>query len=41
MGTLAKQAEREGLETYLVTADKDLMQLVSPQVKIYSLRTRG
>lgn len=38
MGTLAKQAERAGLETYLVTADKDLMQLVSPQVKIYSLR---
>jgi DNA polymerase I len=38
MGTLAKQAEREGLETYLVTADKDLMQLVSPRVKIYSLR---
>jgi DNA polymerase I len=38
MGTLAKQAEREGLTTYLVTADKDLMQLVSPQVKIYSLR---
>ncbi len=38
MGTLAKQAERVGLETYLVTADKDLMQLVSPRVKIYSLR---
>jgi DNA polymerase I len=38
MGTLAKQAERGGLETYLVTADKDLMQLVSPRVKIYSLR---
>jgi DNA polymerase I len=38
MGTLAKQAEREGLKTYLVTADKDLMQLVSPHVKIYSLR---
>jgi DNA polymerase I len=38
MGTLAKQAERGGLETYLVTADKDLMQLVSPHVKIYSLR---
>jgi DNA polymerase-1 len=38
MGTLAKQAERGGLETYLVTADKDLMQLVSPCVKIYSLR---
>jgi DNA polymerase I len=41
MGTLAKLAEREGLETYLVTADKDLMQLVSPRVKIYSLRKVG
>jgi DNA polymerase-1 len=41
MGTLAKQAERQGLETYLVTADKDLMQLVSPHVKIYSLRRVG
>jgi DNA polymerase I len=38
MGTLAKQAERGGLMTYLVTADKDLMQLVSPHVNIYSLR---
>src|SRR5215475_1751850 len=38
MGTLAKQAEREGFKIYLVTADKDLMQLVSPHVKIYSLR---
>ncbi|RPJ18922.1 MAG: DNA polymerase I, partial [Planctomycetaceae bacterium] len=41
MGTLAKRAERGGLETYLVTADKDLMQLVSPCVKIYSLRKVG
>jgi DNA polymerase I len=38
MGTLAKQAEQQGLDTYLVTADKDLMQLVSPHIKIYSLR---
>jgi DNA polymerase-1 len=41
MGTLTKQAERQGLETYLVTADKDLMQLVSPRVKIYGLRRVG
>jgi DNA polymerase-1 len=38
MGTLTKQAEREGIETYLVTGDKDFMQLVSPLVKIYSLK---
>jgi DNA polymerase-1 len=41
MGTLAKRAEREGIETYLVTGDKDFMQLVSPLVKIYSLRKVG
>jgi DNA polymerase I len=41
MGTLTKQAERQGLDTYLVTADKDLMQLVSPRVKIYGLRRVG
>jgi DNA polymerase-1 len=41
MGTLTKQAERAGLETFLVTADKDLMQLVSPCVKIYGLRKVG
>jgi len=38
MGTLAKRAEQKGMETYLVTADKDFMQLVSPLVKIYGLR---
>ncbi len=35
MGTLARRAEREGVLTYLVTGDKDFMQLVSPLVKIY------
>jgi DNA polymerase-1 len=38
MGTLAKCAEQKGIATYLVTGDKDFMQLVSPLVKIYSLR---
>jgi DNA polymerase-1 len=38
MGTLAKRAEAKGIKTYLVTGDKDFMQLVSPLVKIYSLR---
>jgi DNA polymerase I len=41
MGTLAKRAEQKGMETYLVTADKDFMQLVSPLVKIYGLRRIG
>lgn len=35
MGTLAKAAESKGIETYLVTGDKDFLQLVSPMIKIY------
>ncbi|HLP15136.1 MAG TPA: DNA polymerase I [Bacteroidota bacterium] len=35
IGTLAKRAEKENVESYLVTSDKDFMQLVSPIVKIY------
>lgn len=35
MGTLAKKAEKEGITTYLVTGDKDFMQLISPKVKMY------
>jgi len=36
MGTLAKKAEAAGMVTYLVTGDKDFMQLVSDQVMIYN-----
>jgi DNA polymerase-1 len=35
MGTLAKKAEKEKIDTYLVTSDKDFMQLVSNHVKLY------
>ena len=35
MGTLAKKAEKEKIDTYLVTSDKDFMQLVSTKVKLY------
>jgi DNA polymerase-1 len=35
MGTLARRAEKEGVLTYLVTGDKDFMQLISPLIKIY------
>ncbi|MBI3004698.1 MAG: DNA polymerase I [Ignavibacteriales bacterium] len=35
MGTLAKRAEKENVETFLVTSDKDFMQLVSDKTKIY------
>jgi len=32
IGTVAKQAEKEGVETYMVTPDKDFCQLVSDKV---------
>jgi DNA polymerase-1 len=35
MGTLARRAEREKVMTYLVTADKDFMQLISPLILMY------
>ena len=35
IGTLAKRAEKENVETFLVTSDKDFMQLVSPTVRLY------
>ncbi len=34
MGTLAVQAKRAGLEVYLVTADKDMFQLVDENVRV-------
>jgi len=36
IGTLALQAEKMGLETYMVTPDKDYGQLVRPNVFMYS-----
>ncbi|MBW6458881.1 MAG: DNA polymerase I, partial [FCB group bacterium] len=39
IGTLAKRAEREGLDTYMVSGDKDFMQLVSPHVFLYAPAT--
>jgi len=41
MGTLARKAEREGIATFLVTGDKDFMQLLSPLVKMYKPGKRG
>jgi len=41
MGTLARKAERENIETLLVTGDKDFMQLVSPHVRIYRPGKQG
>lgn len=36
IGTLARQASAQNLETFIVTADKDLMQLVGGPVRIFN-----
>jgi DNA polymerase I len=41
MGTLARRAEKENVLTFLVTADKDFMQLVTDKVKIYKPGKQG
>jgi len=38
IATLAKQAEAKGIETYMVTGDKDFMQLLTPFIKMYVIR---
>jgi len=35
MGTLARIAEKEKVTTYMVSGDKDFMQLISPFIKMY------
>jgi DNA polymerase-1 len=32
---IAREAESEGLEVYIVTGDKDMCQVVSPKIKLY------
>ena len=41
IGTLAKKAEKENVHTFLVTSDKDFMQLVSDRVKLYKPGKQG
>jgi DNA polymerase-1 len=41
IGTLAKRAEKEGFITYMVTADKDLMQLVSDTIYMFKPSKAG
>ncbi len=36
IGTIAKKAEKSNFDTYIVTGDKDMMQLVSDKVFVYS-----
>jgi DNA polymerase I len=41
IGTLAKQAEQKGFDTYMVTPDKDYGQLVSPHIFLYKPARMG
>jgi DNA polymerase-1 len=41
IGTLAKKAEKEGYQTYMVTPDKDFAQLVSENIFMYRPRFGG
>jgi DNA polymerase-1 len=38
MGSLAVLAEKEGLETLLITSDLDMLQLINHRVKVYALK---
>lgn len=38
IGTLATRAADNGIEAYMATADKDMMQLLSPMIKMYNMR---
>src|SRR5262245_46231074 len=41
IGTLAREAERAGCEVFIVTGDKDFLQLVSERVKLYNVFKAG
>lgn len=41
IGTLAKQAEREGFQVFMMTPDKDYGQLVSPNIFLYKPAKSG
>ncbi len=41
IGTLAKQAEKEGFEVFMMTPDKDFGQLVSEKIKMYKPARMG
>ena len=41
LATLAVKAAGAGHSVFMVTADKDLMQVIEPQIKMYNLRRSG
>ena len=40
-GTLAKQAEAAGFDVMIMTNDKDMLQLISPKIKVHRVNPRG
>ena len=40
-GTLAKQAEAVGFDVLIMTNDKDMLQLISPKIKVHRVNPRG
>ncbi|MCY3957243.1 MAG: DNA polymerase I [Chloroflexi bacterium] len=40
LGTLARQAEAEGFDVWLITGDRDALQLVTPHVRVLSTNPR-
>ncbi len=41
LGTMAKRAEKEGMEVSLVSGDRDLLQIASDRIKIRIPKTKG
>ncbi|MBU1061941.1 MAG: DNA polymerase I [Candidatus Omnitrophica bacterium] len=41
LATLAKKISKEGLEVFIVTGDKDALQLVNDNIKIYNMHKDG
>ncbi|HUS83190.1 MAG TPA: DNA polymerase I [Dehalococcoidia bacterium] len=38
LGTLAREAEEQGIDTFIVSLDSDMLQLVGPHVRLFMLR---
>jgi len=41
LATIAKKASKKGIEVYIVTGDKDALQLVDENIKVYSTHKEG
>ena len=41
LGTIARRGEKEGFEVFVVTGDKDALQLVDEQIRVYNTHKEG